>query len=78
MSRTQRRYRTKCPSGWSHHHRLPKSRNGSNHPSNISLVTQKAHNWFHALWGNMTVHEIAEDLNRRWVDPHYKVVVVPV
>ena len=58
------------------HHRLPRSRGGGNQLSNISLVLVKHHRAFHLLFGNATADEVAEILNRTWISPHYKLVVV--
>lgn len=58
------------------HHRLPRSRGGSNRNSNISLVRKDLHVAYHRLFGNATPDEIVEILNRVWIDPAYKLVAV--
>jgi len=58
------------------HHRLPRSRGGGNQHSNISLVLVKHHRAFHLLFGNATAEEVAEELNRRWIDPRKKLIVI--
>lgn len=58
------------------HHRLPRSRGGSNRNSNISLVRKDLHVAYHKLFGNATPDEIVEILNRVWIDPAYKLVAV--
>lgn len=58
------------------HHRLPRSRGGSNRNSNISLVRKDLHVAYHRLFGNATPDEIVEILNKVWIDPTYKLVAV--
>jgi len=58
------------------HHRLPRSRGGSNRNSNISLVRKDLHVAYHRLFGNATPDEIVEILNKVWIDPAYKLVAV--
>lgn len=57
------------------HHRIPRSRGGSNSPRNLIYVPRKAHGYYHALFGNMTAFEIAQYLNTTWIDPDLKLVV---
>lgn len=57
------------------HHRLPRSRGGSNEERNISLVETKYHRAYHLLFGNMTPLEMASLLNDVWIDPDVKFVV---
>lgn len=59
------------------HHRLPRSRGGSNHPNNISIVEQKQHRAWHMLVGNMTAKEAAKMLSDVWIDPNYYFVAIP-
>nr|AKH47982.1 hypothetical protein [uncultured marine virus] len=63
------------------HHRKPKSRGGSNHPSNISRVERRKHLAFHTLFTKnghpMSVHEIAVELNRVWIDPEWTLIPKP-
>ena len=65
----------KIPRNKSRHHRIPRSRNGSNKKSNIAIVLKSRHQAFHFLWGVMSVFEIAEDLNKNWIDPSYRLIV---
>lgn len=58
------------------HHRLPRSNGGSNSNSNISLVRKDLHVAYHKLFGNATPDEVAEILNKVWIDPAYKLVAV--
>ncbi len=57
------------------HHRKPKCMQGSNHPSNISMVGNKPHRAFHLLFRHGNPHYIAKMLNKLWVDPDYIFVV---
>lgn len=59
------------------HHRLPRSRGGTNHPRNISLVEQKQHRAWHLLVSNMTADEVAAMLTDVWIDPDYYLVAIP-
>lgn len=58
------------------HHRKPVSLGGSSHKSNISRVTLQKHQCFHLLFANMTPEQIADELNRIWIDPAYRMVAV--
>lgn len=58
------------------HHRKPKSHNGSDDESNISIVPEKKHQYFHGLFGTDSVHQIAKKLNEIWIDPAYKLLVI--
>ena len=58
------------------HHRLPRSKGGSNSNSNISLVRKDLHVAYHKLFGNATPEEVAEILNKVWIGPAYKLVAV--
>ena len=59
------------------HHRLPRSRGGSNEARNISIVERKLHNAWHLLVGNMNAQEVARMLSDTWIDPDYYFVAVP-
>lgn len=59
------------------HHRLPRSRGGTDHPRNLSLVEQKQHRAWHLLVGNMTADEVAAMLTDTWIDPDYYLVAIP-
>jgi hypothetical protein len=58
------------------HHRKPRSLNGSDDSSNISLVPKKKHVAYHVLFGTKTPKEIAECLTKIWIDPMYKLIAV--
>lgn len=58
------------------HHRVPRSRGGSNSPRNISVVEAKYHHSFHHLFSNMLAEEIAELLNAKWIDPDKQLICV--
>ena len=74
MSRTQRRYGTKLQKGLSHHHRHPRSKGGSDESSNISVVGQKSHNLWHAMFNNDSAQEICAQINALWLDPRYRFI----
>lgn len=59
------------------HHRLPRSRGGSNHPGNISLVERELHRAWHRLVGNMNAEEVAHMLTDTWIDSNYYLVAIP-
>lgn len=67
----------KTPREMDRHHRLPRSRGGTNHPRNISLVEVKLHKAWHALCGNMNAKEVAAMLTDTWIDPDYYLVAIP-
>lgn len=82
MTRTLRRHgsksyrRIRIRNGQSRHHRLPRSRGGGDDPDNISVVSKKLHEKYHGLFGNATAEEIVEIMNKVWLDPCYKLVLV--
>lgn len=59
------------------HHRLPRTRGGSNSAENISIVERRLHVAWHALVGNMTAPEIARMLSDTWIDPEYYFIAIP-
>jgi len=59
------------------HHRLPRSRGGSNDARNSSIVERKLHKAWHMLAGNMTAPEVAAMLTDTWIDADYCLVAVP-
>lgn len=59
------------------HHRLPRSRGGSNSPNNISIVERKQHQAWHLLVGNMNAEEVAAMLTDTWIDADYYLVAIP-
>ena len=67
------------PGGYNRHHRLPKSRHGSNSKSNISVVPIRSHQAYNAIFGgNPTAQEVVQQLNERWIDPAYEIVFTAV
>jgi hypothetical protein len=58
------------------HHKLPRSRGGGL-GRNCVRVDQKRHYFWHCLFGNMTGEEIAEEVNRCWLDPRFKLTIQP-
>lgn len=57
------------------HHRVPRCKNGSDEPRNISYIPNRLHTRYHALFGVMDPFEIAELLNSLFIDPDYELVV---
>lgn len=58
------------------HHRLPKSRGGSNSMTNILYVRKDKHTAYHLLVGNALPEEVARIVSE-FIDPRFKLVVVP-
>ena len=67
----------KLPREIERHHRLPRSRGGSNAPRNISIVSRDLHRAWHRLVGNMNAEEVAAMLTDTWIDPDYYLVAIP-
>ncbi len=58
----------KSPQATDQHHRLAKSRGGDFSKDNINKVPITKHRAFHTLHGNNLPPEIAEELNKNWID----------
>lgn len=54
------------------HHRRPRSKLGQDIERNISLVPQNHHEAWHTLFFNADPEEIAQIINRIWLDPDYE------
>lgn len=67
----------KEPRDMDRHHRLPRSRGGSNSPNNIAIVEREMHRAWHKLVGNMNAEEAAAMLTDTWIDPNYYFVAIP-
>ena len=75
--RKRRKYRySKSPQGKNRHHRKPKSRGGGNNERNISVVPIIQHQAWHTMFNNMQAQQIVDKINRTWIDPDYKLVLV--
>jgi hypothetical protein len=63
------------------HHRRAKSQGGGNGRiqgiPNVVKVEKKLHDAFHFLFPNPHPSAVADALNSVWIDPAYKLVVVP-
>ena len=57
------------------HHRKPVSRGGKTIPENLSVVPVVKHRAWHTLFGNMNPMEIADEINKYWLDPSYEFIV---
>lgn len=60
----------------SEHHRLPKSLGGGNESRNISHLPVNRHQAWHTLFQNFSADRIAAEINDRYLDPDYQLVVV--
>jgi len=58
-----------------HHHRKPKSLGGKREPQNITLLPHKKHRAWHMLFANFPPERIAEEINTKYLDPDYHLVV---
>jgi hypothetical protein len=58
------------------HHRKPKSLGGGMNKRNISLLPNKKHDAWHILFRNATPEQIAEEINRWYIDPDFQLIVV--
>ena len=58
------------------HHRKPKSLGGGRSKRNISLLPNKKHVAWHILFENWPAHKIAEEINQKFIDPDYQLVIV--
>lgn len=58
------------------HHRKCKINGGKNNARNISYVPQHTHRAWHCLFQDKEPHEIAQIINRDWLDPAYKMICV--
>jgi len=67
----------KKPRDMERHHRLPRSRGGSDHITNVSLVEKDLHRAWHRLVGNMNAEEVAAMLTDTWIDANFYLVAIP-
>lgn len=61
----------------SNHHRRPRSKGGTREPENISRVQSHRHRAWHTLFQDWSPYQIADEINRTWLDTRYEFVVVP-
>lgn len=66
----------KLPVTLTKHHRKPKSLGGTNAKENISVVPDHHHRAWHLLFRQGDPEYVAMVINRTWIDPEYKIVVV--
>ncbi len=62
--------------GYDKHHRRPKSRGGTGHERNISLVDKELHSCWHKLFDNYSPETIAAIISELWLDPDWELVAV--
>ena len=60
------------------HHRRPKIHGGSGHITSPNMIQVKVehHRAWHMLFGTKTPTEIADTLNRTWLDPDWEMIAV--
>jgi len=58
------------------HHRKCRSNGGDNSQRNLSCVNGKAHQAWHMLFRNWKAEQIAEEINKVWLDPDFRFLVV--
>lgn len=58
------------------HHRKPKSQGGRATRENISRIPEKKHRAWHILFADWPVHKIADEINARFIDPDFQLIVV--
>ena len=51
------------------HHRRPRSVGGTNTPSNISYVPSKKHKFYHTIFGDLNIYQIADKINAYFRPP---------
>ncbi|MEN9852247.1 MAG: hypothetical protein RI996_190 [Candidatus Parcubacteria bacterium] len=66
----------KSPREYDTHHRRPRSLGGGNDSANLSDVPKVLHQAWHTLFSNKNPFQIARIINRYWLDPKYKMLVV--
>ena len=58
------------------HHRKPKHLGGKRNPVNISIIPWEKHCAWHVLFRDMTPEEIFKEINTRFIDPEYELVLI--
>lgn len=62
---------------YTRHHRICRSNNGTDDPSNISIVPRHLHSYWHGLFSNMSPEAIAMVISEKWIPKDVKFVCVP-
>jgi hypothetical protein len=62
--------------GESKHHRKPTSMGGTSEERNLSELSVSRHRAWHTLFQNWCPERIAYEINSRYLDPDYEMVVV--
>jgi len=57
------------------HHKRPRSLGGTSERRNISELPKSRHYAWHVLFSNFTPERIAQEINRRYLDPDYEMIV---
>jgi len=58
-----------------YYHRKPKSLGGKRETRNITNLPHKTHQAWHLLFQNYPVERIAEEINAKFIDPDYELIV---
>jgi 5-methylcytosine-specific restriction endonuclease McrA len=58
------------------HHRKPRSLGGKTTRENTVFLTKSKHEAWHTLFSNMTPYEIANEINKFYLDPDFFMVAV--
>jgi hypothetical protein len=61
--------------GLTRHHKKPKALNGDDSDRNISLISDEKHRAWHVIVASMDVYDIANEINKNFLDPDYMFVV---
>ena len=62
--------------GFDRHHRRPRSRGGTDHQRNLSLVPKDLHTCWHKLFDNHRPETIAAIISDLWLDPDWELIAV--
>jgi hypothetical protein len=60
------------------HHRLPRSHKGTNAKENLVRVPQVLHRAWHLMFRNWLPPQIAQELNKTWISPKWKMVAFEI
>jgi hypothetical protein len=58
------------------HHRKARYNGGGDQPSNLIQVPENKHQAFHLLFNEGEPHHIRNVLNKIWIDPAYRFILV--
>ena len=58
------------------HHKKPQSLGGTDEPRNLSRLPISRHQAWHVLFSNFTPERIAQEINKRYLDPDFEFIVI--